>query len=476
MRQLRILLIGNGAREHVIAETLKKSARGVQLFIVGKTKNPGIAGLSEEYLLADVVDKEAIKRFALRIKPDFAILGPEAPIAAGVADMLLEIGIHSVAPLQTVGRLESSKSFTRDLLEKYKIPGNPKFKVFYHHSNLKAAAARPRTKNLSAEGELAAGERMVELYSDEGMEEFFDELGADFVVKADGLKSGKGVKVSDDHLKNKEEGLAYARECLKETGRVIIEEKLIGQEFSLMSFCDGEHTADMPPVQDHKRAFEGDKGPNTGGMGSYSCEDHLLPFLQKSDVDAASEITKKVARALFEETGVYFKGVMYGGFIAVKDGVRLIEYNARFGDPEIMNVLPIMKTDFVDVCEAVLNKKLDQLKIEFEPLATVCKYVVPEGYPDKPVVGQKVVADAVEAISEGVKAYYASVDQKEDGLYLSGSRAIAFVGIADNLVDAERLVQNAVGSVKGPVFYRKDIGTKELVQKRVVMMKNLRGV
>ncbi|MFA7685227.1 MAG: phosphoribosylamine--glycine ligase [Candidatus Gracilibacteria bacterium] len=434
----KILLIGNGAREHVIAETLKKSRHEVELFVVGKTKNPGLVNLAKEYLLADVTDKDAIRDFALRMAPDFAILGPEAPIAAGIADLLLQLEIPSASPLQTVGRLESSKSFTRDLLEKYQIPGNPKFKVFT---------------------------------ADIGLSEFFAELGEDFVVKADGLKGGKGVKVSGDHLNGQAEGLAYARECLAEGGRVVIEEKLIGQEFSLMSFCDGEHTCEMVPVQDHKRAYEGDKGPNTGGMGSYSCEDGLLPFLRQSDLDEAASITKKVAKALFDETGVYFKGIMYGGFIAGKNGAKLIEYNARFGDPEVMNVLPIMKTDFVDICEAMVNKNLDQIKVGFEAKATVCKYLVPNGYPDKPVAGEKI---EVGNIPEGVRAYYASVDQKDDGLYLSGSRAIAFVGIANTLPEAEKLAESAVGAVKGPVFYRKDIGTTELINKRVEMMKELR--
>jgi len=435
----KILLIGNGAREHVIAETLKRSKQEIEIFVVGKAKNPGIVNLAEEYLLADVTNKDAIREFALRVKPDFAILGPEAPIAVGIADMLLDIGVKSASPLQTVGRLESSKSFTRDLLEKYQILGNPKFKVFY---------------------------------KEEGLSEFFDELGNDYVVKADGLKGGKGVKVSGDHLNGKEEGMDYAKECLSEGGRVVVEEKFIGQEFSLMSFCDGVHTVEMPTVQDHKRAYEGDKGPNTGGMGSYSCADHSMPFLTTGDLEEAKEITKKVAKALFDETGVYFKGVMYGGFIATKNGVRLIEYNARFGDPEVMNVLTLMKTDFVELCEAIINGTLDQITVEFEKKATVCKYLVPNGYPDNPVAGEKI---EVGEIPEGVKYYYASVDQKDDGLYLSGSRAIAFVGIANDLETAERLAESAVGSVKGPVFYRKDIGTSELIQKRVDMMKELRG-
>ncbi|MBI4975648.1 phosphoribosylamine--glycine ligase [Candidatus Peregrinibacteria bacterium] len=433
----KILLIGNGAREHVIAESLKKNS-GVELFVVGKTKNPGLYKLSEGYLMAEVSDKNAIREFALKIKPDFAILGPEAPIAHGIADMLLELEIRSASPLKTVGRLESSKSFTRDLLQKYGIKGNPLFKVFF---------------------------------SEDGIEDFLKKLDGNFVIKADGLKGGKGVKVSGDHLQSVKEGFSYAKECLSEGGRVVVEEKLIGQEFSLMSFCDGIDTVQMPAVQDHKRAFEGDKGPNTGGMGSYSCGNHLLPFLNSSDIEEAANITQKVANALFQETGTYFKGVMYGGFIAVKDGIRLIEYNARFGDPEVMNVLPIMKTDFAEICEAIIERKLNEMKIEFENKATVCKYVVPNGYPDTPVKGEKI---DIGKMPDGVKVYFASVDEKEDGLYLAGSRAVAVVGISDELEDAEKIAQQAVEAVKGPVFFRRDIGTNELIEKRIEMMKAIR--
>jgi phosphoribosylamine--glycine ligase len=433
----KILLIGNGAREHVIAETFMKSRHEVELYIVGKTLNPGIAKLAKEYLLADVCDLSAIKEFAEKFQPDFAFVGPEAPIEAGVVDVLEEIGVPCASPLKTVGRLESSKSFTRELLEKYQIAGNPRFKAFQ---------------------------------SEDGLREFFDELGDDFVVKADGLKGGKGVKVSGDHLRGKIEGLAYAKECLDEAGLVVVEEKFVGQEFSLMSFCDGVHTVEMPAIQDHKRAYEEDLGPNTGGMGSYSDSDHLLPFLKKEHLREAAEITKKVAAALKEESGVLFKGIMYGGFIATKNGVRLIEYNARFGDPEAMNVLPLLKTDFVDVCEAIIAGNLNELDVQFEDMATVCKYLVPNGYPDKSVAGEKIV---VGEVPEGVLAYYSSVDQRDDGLYLSGSRAIAFVGVAKTIFEAERLAESAVSSVKGPVFYRKDIGTAELIGKRIKMMEEL---
>ncbi len=435
----KVLLIGNGAREHAISEALMRSPQHVELTVIGSAVNPVISDVAARYEVGSLTDLEFIRSVAVDVRPDFVILGPEAPIAAGVVDMLLENEIPSCSPMKTVARLESSKSFTRDLLAKYSIYGNPVFKVFF---------------------------------DEKGLEKMFDELGDDFVVKADGLKGGKGVKVSGDHLNGREEGLAYARECLAEGGRVVVEEKLVGEEFSLMSFCDGVNTVEMPCVQDHKRAYEGDKGPNTGGMGSYGDANHLLPFLTISDVIAAREITRKVAGALREETGTKFVGIMYGGFIVTSKGVRLIEYNARFGDPEAMNVLPLLKTDFVDICEGMIHGTLDQVEVDFENKATVCKYVVPDGYPDNPCKGDKI---EVGSVPEGVRVYYASVDQREDGLYLSGSRAVAFVGIADTLAEAESLAESAVGSVSGPVFYRKDIGTAELVQKRVDHMKELRG-
>lgn len=417
----------------------------MEIFVVGKTRNPGIIALAEECCLADVCDLEAIREFAKSVEPDFAVVGPEAPIEAGVTDMLLEMGIHSASPLATVGRLESSKSFTRDLMEKYGIVGNPRFKTFYEI---------------------------------EGVEEFLEELDEAFVIKADGLKGGKGVKVSGDHLNTRAEAMAYILECIEDCGKVVIEEKLEGQEFSLMSFCDGTHTVEMPCIQDHKRAYEGDKGPNTGGMGTYSCENHLLPFLTEANVLEAAEITRKMARALFEETGVYFKGVMYGGFMLTKNGVRLIEYNARFGDPEAMNALCLLKSDLVEIFEAMIAGKLADVKVEFEKKATVCKYVVPEGYPDEAV--KNVGVEVEEAIKESeknanLKIYFASVDDREDGLYLAGSRAVAVVGIGGDLTEAESIAEKGASMIKGPVFYRKDIGTATLVAQRVQMMKDLMG-
>ena len=436
----KIIVIGNGAREHVIAETLARSPQKPEIFTFGSAKNPGLLGLSSGYETGSPTDFDQLVDFIQAVQPDFVLPGPEAPIAAGVTDRLAEMGVPCVAPRMTVARLESSKAFTRYLLHKYDIPGNPKFRVFYEPDGL-----ADYMKN---------------------------ELECQFVVKADGLKGGKGVQVVDDHLADVAEGVTYATECIQDAGQVVIEEKFVGQEFSLMSFADGHVVVDMMPVQDHKRAYENDKGPNTGGMGTYSDANHLLPFLTAHDVADAHDITRQVLAALHEETGTRFTGIMYGGVIVTKNGGRVIEYNERFGDPEAMNCLSLLETDFVSVCEAQLRGELAGMAITFSKQATVCTYVVPNGYPDSPVKDQKI---EIGPLPSNVHTYYASVDAREDGLYLCGSRAVAFVGHGNSLAEAEQAAEAACQAVQGPVFHRKDIGTAELLEARVKMMEELRG-
>jgi len=433
---MKILLVGNGAREHILAEKLTASPKCSELIVYASAVNPGIRDLSSIYHVGDLSDMKAIQEFAKEYKPDFAVIGPENPLANGVVDVLSMIGIPSASPTQKMAQVESSKSFTRELLQKYKVPGGPQFKTFT---------------------------------STEGMMEFASELGQ-IVVKADGLQGGKGVQVMGDHFETLEEGVLYAQECMEKDGRVVIEEKFVGQEFSLMSFVDGETVVDMPAIQDHKRAYEGDKGPNTGGMGSYSYPDRL-PFLTEQDLKEAHEINVKTAQALKEELGEPYKGILYGGFIAVKEGVRLIEYNVRFGDPEAMNALSLLETDLVEICLGIIHRNLKEVEIRFAKKATVCKYVVPEGYPTNPKRGEHV---KIGPLPDGVKLYYAAVNDDPEGLVMSGSRALAFVGIADDIETAEQLAQQGVESVEGAVFYRKDIGTQELIQQKVEMMSLLR--
>ncbi len=432
---MKILLIGSTARADCIAETLLKSKTKPELFAIMPSMNPGVKKKAIELIAHDVMDFPFILDYAKKIQPDFVFLGPDDPIALGLANELEKIGIKSFGPKKEVARIESSKSFARELLLKHKIEGLPEFKVFSDNK---------------------------------GMQEFAESL-EQFVVKPDGLTGGKGVQVQGDHFDSLEEGLSYADKIL-EKGKVVIEEKLEGEEFSLQSFCDGKTVLDTIPVQDHKRAFENDLGPNTGGMGAYSSEDHLLPFLEKKDLEQAHKINEKTIEALKKETGTEFKGILYGGFILTKNGVKLIEFNARFGDPEVMNVLPLLKTDLVEVCQAVINGTLNEISLEFENKASVCKYVVPEGYPLSPVKNQFIEFKEV----KGVNHYFGAIDEKNTNFLMTGSRAMAFVGLADNLEQAEIKAQNAVDLVQGKVFFRKDIGTKELIQKRIDHMKEIR--
>jgi len=440
---VRILLIGNGAREHVIAETVKRSRYDTALFSCMKSNNPGIASLSDDVLLGSYGDREGIVKFAKGKEVNFAIIGPEDPLNGGIVDALKQEGIPSVGPTQSLARLETSKTFTRNLLEKYDILGNPLFRTF---SSL------------------------------EGIEEFIGGLDG-VVIKPDGLTGGKGVMVQGDHFQTKDEAIERCRAILDGHSSVIVEEKFEGEEFSLQCLCDGITVVATPPVQDHKRRFAGDRGPNTGGMGSYSLEDHSLPFLRDEDVAQGLAITRRVAEAIYQETGEYYKGVMYGGFIVTRQGVRLLEYNARFGDPEAMNILPLLKTDFVDICRAVIDGTLHDIDMAFEKKATVCKYIVPKGYglpadhPDALSTAAKIeVADTGDA-----RLYYSSVDKREDGLYMTTSRAIGVVGIADTLEGAERMAEGAIAAIQGPTDHRPDIGTQALIDKRIKHMKEIRG-
>lgn len=440
---MNVLLIGNGAREHAIAEAIVQSKHQPRLFSFMKANNPGITSLSEKVFIGSYSDLAAVNAFAKECRVDFAIIGPEDPLNNGVVDSLKEAGIPSVGPTKSLARLETSKSFTRNILSKYNIPGNPKFKIFT---------------------------------SMEGIKDFLDELDG-IVVKPDGLTGGKGVMVQGDHFQSKEEALLYCKQVLTEHPSVIIDERLEGEEFSLQCLSDGKTVVATPPVQDHKRRFVDDKGPNTGGMGSYSCEDHALPFMDQKAVAEGLAITQKVAEAIYKETGEYYKGIMYGGFIITKSGIKLLEYNARFGDPEAMNTLPLLKTDFIDVCGAIIEGTLDRLNIEFEKKASVCKYIVPKGYglpkdhPDAQSTSAKIeMGDVGKA-----RLYYASVDKRADGLYMSTSRAIGVVGIADSLGEAEQIAEKAVSAIKGPIDHRPDIGTKPLIEKRIRHMQQIRG-
>ena len=432
------LIVGHGAREHVIGETLVRG--GADLFAFMSFKNAGLEDLSKNIQIHSETDFQEILNFSKKNNIDFAVIGPEAPLVVGIVDALEKGGIPCVGPKIEAAQIEGSKIFMRGLLEKYKIPSNVKSKMFD---------------------------------SMDGIESYIKELGEELiVVKPEGLTGGKGVKVYGDHLFTKNDILTYCEELVDGKNRLIIEEKCEGEEFTLQTFVDGKTIIGSPLVQDHKRAYEDDKGPNTGGMGSYSMEDHLMPFITEDDVKEALSDMKKTVAAVKAETGVEYKGFLYGQFMKTTKGLKLIEFNARFGDPEAMNVLPLMKTNFVDICWGIINGNLPE-SAEFEKKATVCKYLAPEGYPVSPKRDELIKINKEKLEEVGARYYYASIYREGNNIYTTSSRAIGILGISDSLEEAEKIAEKGVGCVKGKLFHRKDVGTQKILQKRIDHMKSL---
>ena len=434
---MKVLVVGTGAREHAIADGLKDD---VELYCYMSKVNPGMSKIAE-FKQGDEGEVEKVAEYAVEKGIDIAFIGPEAPLGKGIVDELEKNGIKCVGPTQSAARIETDKSFMRKLFEDYEIEGSLIYKVFDNSEDVSA---------------------------------FLDEFDQDVVVKPVGLTGGKGVKIVGDHLKDNEEAKEYSCEVIDNVmggfAQVIIEERLIGEEFTIQAFCDGEHLAPMPAAQDHPHAFEGDVGAITGGMGSYSDVGGLLPFLTQEDYDKAVEIMQATIEAIAKEAEPY-KGILYGQFMLTANGPKLIEYNARFGDPEAMNVLPLLKTPLIDVCQAIVDGTLD--KVEFEDKASVCKYIVPDGYPETQYAGELIEVDE-QAIEEmGAKVFYAAVSAEDDGIHLSGSRALGIVASGESIEEAEKIAEKACEFVKGNVYHRRDVGTTELVNKRVEHMKEI---
>jgi phosphoribosylamine--glycine ligase len=431
---MKVLVVGTGAREHAICNALKDD---VELYAYTGKINPGISKIAN-YKKGSEEEVEKVAEFAKENEIEIAVIGPESPLGKGIVDELEKNGIKCVGPNKDAARIETDKSFMRNLFEKYEIPGSLTYKVFDNY---------------------------------EDISKFLDDFDKDAVIKPVGLTGGKGVKIVGEHLKDNQEAKLYAKEVMDNAmggfAQVIIEERLIGEEFTIQAFCDGKHLAPMPAAQDHPQALEGDKGDITGGMGSYSDKGGLLPFLTQEDYDAAVKIMEQTIEAISKETKPY-KGILYGQFMLCKDGPRLVEYNARFGDPEAMNVLPLLKTRMIDVCENIVNGTLD--KVEFEDKASVCKYIVPDGYPDTEYADTKVDINEEKINELGANVFYAAVNQKEDGVYLSGSRALGIVAQGESIAEAEVIAEKACQFIKGNVYHRRDVGTKTLIDKRVQHM------
>jgi phosphoribosylamine--glycine ligase len=408
---MRALVIGNGAREHAIANKLHSD--GAELTSAMAKRNPGIAAISKRVELIDINKPADYTRFT---DVDIAFIGPEAPLAVGIADTLTAQGIPTVGPVKSLARLEWSKSYARLVLEENGIPGNPAFKI---------------CRDLFEVRTFLRGH-------------------PDVAVKPDVLTGGKGVKLTSEQLHSAKEVEDYAAECIRNDGLVVLEEKLKGKEFTLQAFVDGKRVEVMPLVRDFKRAYDGDKGPNTGSMGSYSCPDHGLPDLPASAVERGAEIMKATVSKLAESVGEYH-GFLYGGFMNTDRGVYLIEYNARLGDPEAINVLALLDDSLVETGFKIVEGKLSRPTFRRE--ATVCVYVVPEGYPDNPRRDQLLTVGKL----RHSEPYYASVYEEGGVVRTTGSRAVALLARGKSVAEARERVYSDAPAVKGALYYRRDI-------------------
>ena len=428
---MKILVVGGGGREHAIACALSRNSE-TELFSVMAQPNPGIVRLAKNTFLCKETDVSRVVAFAKETGTEYAFIGPEAPLEAGIVDRLEKAGILCVGPTRAAARIETDKAFCREMMAYHHIEGCPEYRVF--HNSAEAIS-------------------------------FIRDYEGDLAIKPIGLTGGKGVRIMGEQV-DRTGAIAYVKQI---NGDVVLEERLIGEEFTLQAFVDGAHLVPMPLVQDHKRAFEGDSGPNTGGMGSYSMPDHKLPFVSPKDYTQAIAIMKSVVSAL-ARIGDPYKGILYGQFMNTADGPKVIEFNSRFGDPEAMNVLTLLSSDLSDLVMRICEGTLPQSRVSFKHAATVCKYIVPDGYPDTSRQGDPVTLGG----TGNATLYYANVDERDGQLYTRASRTLAFVGTGTTLNEAEQAAEHAAATVKGRVRHRRDIGTQTLLERRIAHMKELR--
>jgi phosphoribosylamine--glycine ligase len=443
----RVLLIGSGGREAAIAESVTTSPSTI-LYVISDRLNPSIEKLCESKGNYKVGAKgvtnnpQLVADYALENKIDIAVVGPEDPLVAGVADALGNKKIPCVGPVRRCAMIEGDKRYCRDLMRKYNIPYYPEYGAF----TSPAEAFR-----------------------------YLDDMarkGIPLAVKPAGLTGGKGVKLTGEQLANSEEAKAYVESILKERPgglqSVVIEEKILNPlEVTIQTFTDGKSVVLTPCVQDYKRAYDEDKGPNTGGMGSYSQTDHLMPFLTRREYDETAVMVLKLTSALLKETGERYHGFLYAqmmkGISPVKKKLTTIltEANARLGDSEAINVLPLLDHDDpIEIYWSIVDETLSAKKVRFRNDATVCKYLVPAGYPENPKDNQPVELDEKKVRSIGARYYWASVNASDGKVLTTKSRALAVLGISKTLEEAEIIAEKATDCVKGTLRHRSDIGKK----------------
>ncbi len=473
---VKVLIVSYGSRETAMVDALIQSPKyKVKLYIADKQRNPFNIEKAKEHLVIPDLNVKLISRFAKKHKNeiDFGIVGPEKPIIDGVRDLIeKETRIPIICPTKKYA-LEASKATQRQLLEKIVPAANPKFKVF-----------DPKIY----------GERKSNLMRD--IQKWVNELGGveKTVIKPDKPGFGKGVAVGGEHYSNFDQALEifFGSYGGKTQEKVIIEEKLEGEESSFQAFCDGEHLIPLPETRDNKRAFDGDTGGNSGGMGSYKDKDDWLPFMTAHDTEKEIETVNKIFNYMKGDgTNPELRGVpFYVAFIHTATGPKILEINSRPGDPEIQNILPIIKDDFVDICYDMINGTLKHVKCEKK--ATVTIYKVPpnyggyaEAFPNRLItdeIGKPVNLGQAKKLAEkygnNIRIYPGSMELREDGqIYALKSRTVNVVGIAEDIQAARMISLEGIKAIKGGALWnRTDIASREHIDKSIDHMRKIRGV
>ncbi len=417
---MKILVVGGGGREHAVIKKLLKDRRDLQIFCA-----PGNGGIGQEAICVNIAadDLTQLVTYASVQAFDLVIVTPDDPLAAGLVDMLEEKGIRAFGPSKAAARLEGSKVFAKELMKKYDIP-TADYAVF---EDIKKA------------------------------EKYVETAKMPIVVKADGLALGKGVLI----CQTKEEALGalnivMAEKKFGDAGKsVVIEEYIQGPEVSILAFCDGKTIVPLPSAQDHKKALDGDKGKNTGGMGVFSPTDTYTPEIKKL---VEETIINKTLDALNSE-GIVYKGVLYFGLMLTADGPKLLEYNARFGDPEAQVVLPKIENDLLEIMEAVIDQRLDGIEFRFDTRYGVCVVLASGGYPDKYQKGYPV--SGLDEVDDEITIYHAGTKARDGAIYTNGGRVFGITAFGRSIDDARELVYKNIKKISfDNMQYRTDIGIK----------------
>ena len=456
-----ILVISYGSRAAAMIDALSRSEEyKVRFYVADKQSNPFNVKHAAKHVVIPDLDIAKICDFvkANKAEIDFGICGPEQPIIGGVRDVIKrETGVAMICPTKNYA-IEESKVAQRILLDECCADANPKFKVF------------PRAEYAS----VSEVKRAVW--------QFLDEIGDEVAVKPDTPAAGKGVGVWGDHFTSRALLFEHFMSVFESTD-VLIEEKVIGEESSFQAFCDGKRLVPLPDTRDYKRAFDSDSGQNTGGMGSYKTEVDWLPFMNKKDREEEEKLAQTLFRRLRGDgSNEGLRGVpLYIAFMHTGEGAKILEINSRPGDPEILNILPVLKNDFVDVCFRMIDGNLSS--VECEKKATVVTYAVPMdygGYRSKYSGDRRVDLSAAHALQQkygaDLRIYPGSMELRADGsTYALGSRTVCTVGIGDTLEVAREVSLDGIKHIDGALWNRWEIGAEEHVERAVRRMNELRG-